>query len=47
MTAGAGVIHDESPSEAMLEKGGVMHGFQLWVNLPSKLKMCQPNYQVN
>eukprot|EP01080_Neovahlkampfia_damariscottae_P009072 gene9072-1167_t len=45
MTAGAGIIHDESPSKAMMEKGGTMHGFQLWVNLPRKLKMCQPHYQ--
>ena len=45
MTAGGGIVHDESPSPAMMEKGGIMHGFQLWVNLPKKLKMCQPNYQ--
>src|SRR3954453_1216653 len=31
MTAGAGVIHSEMPSRAFLERGGRMHGFQLWV----------------
>jgi redox-sensitive bicupin YhaK (pirin superfamily) len=45
MTAGAGVIHSEEPSKAMLEQGGLMHGFQIWVNLPRTLKMTQPRYQ--
>lgn len=45
MTAGAGVIHSEEPSKAMLEHGGLMHGFQIWVNLPRSLKMAQPRYQ--
>lgn len=45
MTAGAGVIHSEMPSKAMLERGGRMHGFQIWVNLPRSLKMSQPRYQ--
>jgi redox-sensitive bicupin YhaK (pirin superfamily) len=44
MTAGSGIIHDESPSEDLKNLGGKMHGFQLWVNLPKKLKMCTPNY---
>jgi redox-sensitive bicupin YhaK (pirin superfamily) len=45
MTAGAGVIHSEMPSQTMLERGGRMHGFQIWVNLPRSLKMSQPRYQ--
>lgn len=45
MTAGAGVIHSEMPSQRMLREGGLMHGFQIWVNLPRKLKMSQPRYQ--
>ena len=45
MTAGAGVIHSEMPSQKMLERGGRMHGFQIWVNLPRNLKMSQPRYQ--
>jgi hypothetical protein len=45
MTAGAGVIHSEMPSKSMLERGGRMHGFQIWVNLPRSLKMSQPRYQ--
>ena len=45
MTAGAGVIHSEMPSQRMLGEGGRMHGFQIWVNLPRALKMSQPRYQ--
>jgi len=45
MTAGAGVIHSELPSEEIREKGGRMHGFQLWVNLPRRDKMMKPRYQ--
>jgi len=45
MTAGAGVIHSEMPSQKMLREGGRMHGFQIWVNLPRALKMSQPRYQ--
>ncbi len=42
MTAGSGIIHQEMPKG---EKGGRMHGFQLWANLPSALKMTTPRYQ--
>ncbi len=35
MTAGAGVIHSEMPSEAFTKRGGRVHELQLWVNLPS------------
>ncbi|HNL01277.1 MAG TPA: pirin family protein, partial [Leptospiraceae bacterium] len=45
MTAGAGIIHSEEPSEKIMREGGRVHGFQIWVNLPSQLKMTQPRYQ--
>jgi redox-sensitive bicupin YhaK (pirin superfamily) len=45
MTAGRGVVHSEVPSKAMLERGGRVHGFQIWVNLPAKDKMTAPRYQ--
>ena len=45
MTAGSGVIHSEMPEKEFLAKGGRLHGFQLWVNLPKKDKMIKPRYQ--
>ena len=45
MTAGRGVIHSELPQDHMMENGGRMHGFQIWVNLPAKDKMMPPRYQ--
>src|SRR5436190_4891649 len=45
MTAGSGVIHSEMPSSDFQRKGGRMHGFQLWVNLPQTDKMMNPRYQ--
>lgn len=45
MTAGSGVVHSELPTEDMLQRGGRMHGFQLWVNLPARKKMVSPRYQ--
>jgi len=45
MTAGAGIVHSEMPSQQIREKGGRVHGFQIWVNLPAKLKMTRPRYQ--
>jgi quercetin 2,3-dioxygenase len=45
MTAGRGVVHSETPSQKLLERGGRMHGFQLWVNLPARDKMMEPRYQ--
>jgi quercetin 2,3-dioxygenase len=45
MTAGSGVIHSEMPEKEFLAKGGKLHGFQLWVNLPKKDKMTRPRYQ--
>jgi redox-sensitive bicupin YhaK (pirin superfamily) len=45
MTAAAGIIHSEMPTAKMQERGGRAHGFQIWVNLPARLKMTQPRYQ--
>jgi hypothetical protein len=45
MTAGAGVVHSELPSADFMKNGGVMHGFQIWVNLPARDKMIRPRYQ--
>ena len=45
MTAGRGIIHSEQPHPDFYDSGGVMHGFQIWVNLPAKDKMMQPRYQ--
>lgn len=45
MTAGAGVVHSEMPSEELTDAGGRVHGFQLWVNLLRKDKFAQPRYQ--
>jgi len=45
MTAGSGVIHSEMPEETFAKRGGRMHGFQLWVNLPRRDKMMTPRYQ--
>lgn len=45
MTAGSGVIHREMPAEEFARKGGRMHAFQLWVNLPQHDKMTKPRYQ--
>jgi hypothetical protein len=42
MTAGGVIIHQEMPKG---DSAGRMHGFQLWANLPSSLKMTSPRYQ--
>ena len=42
MTAGSGILHQEMPKG---DARGRMHGFQLWANLPSSLKMAAPRYQ--
>jgi quercetin 2,3-dioxygenase len=42
MTAGSGILHQEMPKG---DPHGRMHGFQLWANLPSSLKMTKPRYQ--
>ncbi len=45
MTAGRGVVHSEMPTRKVRERGGRVHGFQLWVNLPARDKMMAPRYQ--
>src|SRR6266516_4516973 len=45
MTAGRGIIHIEAPPEEVVIRGGLFHGFQLWVNLPARLKWNPPRYQ--
>jgi redox-sensitive bicupin YhaK (pirin superfamily) len=45
MTAGAGILHIETPPEALVLSGGLFHGFQLWVNLPASKKWSAPRYQ--
>ena len=42
MTSGSGILHQEMPKGNLK---GQMHGFQLWANLPSELKMTNPRYQ--
>ncbi len=42
MTAGRGILHQEMPKG---DPQGRMHGFQLWGNLPARLKMTEPRYQ--
>jgi len=41
MTAGRGIVHSEMPKQ----EDGLMHGFQLWINLPASHKMNEPRYQ--
>ena len=41
MTAGRGIVHSEMPEQ----NEGLLWGFQLWINLPSSLKMIDPRYQ--
>ncbi len=45
MTAGAGILHIEKPPEWLVLAGGLFHGIQLWVNLPSDQKFAAPRYQ--
>jgi redox-sensitive bicupin YhaK (pirin superfamily) len=45
MTAGSGILHIETPPEALVVSGGLFHGLQLWVNLPAAEKMVEPRYQ--
>jgi len=42
MTSGRGILHEEMPRRG---ESGNIYGFQLWVNLPARLKMSQPRYQ--
>ena len=45
MTAGKGILHIETPPEDIVRAGGLFHGLQLWVNLPSREKWVDPRYQ--
>ena len=45
MTAGAGILHDELPTERSFRRGGAAHAVQLWVNLPAARKLTAPRYQ--
>jgi len=45
MTAGSGILHIERPPETLIASGGLFHGLQLWVNLPSAEKWVPPRYQ--
>ena len=42
MTSGRGIMHEEMPQRS---ENGNIYGFQLWVNLPARLKMSEPRYQ--
>jgi redox-sensitive bicupin YhaK (pirin superfamily) len=44
MTAGRGLVHAEVSPETFKQTGGPLEILQLWVNLPSRLKMVDPNY---
>jgi hypothetical protein len=45
MTAGGGILHVERPTDLLVTKGGVLHGVQLWVNLPRDDKRTPARYQ--
>ena len=45
MTAGRGLLHIETPPEELVVSGGLLHGLQLWVNLPAAQKWAEPRYQ--
>jgi redox-sensitive bicupin YhaK (pirin superfamily) len=45
MTAGAGILHIETPPAELVDSGGLFHGIQLWVNLPRTDKFVPPRYQ--
>ncbi|MGH8869993.1 MAG: pirin family protein [Acidimicrobiia bacterium] len=45
MTAGAGILHIETPPEKLVASGGLFHGVQLWVNLPKSAKWTPARYQ--
>lgn len=45
MTAASGVVHEEMHEKNWAKQGGTLHAIQLWVNLPSAMKMSAPGYQ--
>lgn len=44
MKAASGIVHDEGPSAQMMQRGGLLHGVQLWINLPAANKGDTPEY---
>jgi len=44
-TSGKGIVHAEGPTKEFVNKGGVLEGIQLWLNLPASHKMMDPAYQ--
>lgn len=44
-TAGRGIIHAEGPTKEFVERGGMLEGIQLWLNLPAEKKMIPADYQ--
>jgi redox-sensitive bicupin YhaK (pirin superfamily) len=46
MTAGGGIVHSEEPPARLREHGGIVHGFQIWLNLPAALKEAPPGFSV-
>lgn len=46
MTAGAGIVHSEMPPDAFVRQGGIVEGFQIWLNLPLRRQRVAPNFQV-
>ena len=45
MTAASGIVHEELHEKEFAERGGLLEGIQLWVNLPKVFKMSPPRYQ--
>lgn len=45
MTAASGIVHEELHEKEFAERGGLLEGIQLWVNLPKAVKMSRPRYQ--
>jgi redox-sensitive bicupin YhaK (pirin superfamily) len=45
MSAGAGIVHSELPTERLFAEGGRVHALQIWINLPRARKMERPRYQ--
>jgi redox-sensitive bicupin YhaK (pirin superfamily) len=45
MTAASGIVHEELHEKEFAERGGLLEGIQLWVNLPKAVKMSSPRYQ--
>jgi quercetin 2,3-dioxygenase len=45
-TSGRGAIHMEETGTGLYEKGGIYHGFQIWLNMPSKYKFIEPSTNI-